>query len=191
MSLNELLAELETGGQINDERASSRSEKLLNITRDTGELLAVLIKAIRAETILEVGTSNGYSTLWLASACSDSGRVITLEVNPAKIELARRNYDRAGLAHKIDLRRIDALDFFKQNRQEFDLVFLDAERVEYMNFAAEAVAAVRPGGLLVCDNAVSHAAELADFIGYVEAGGRFTGCTATVGKGEFIACKTG
>jgi predicted O-methyltransferase YrrM len=191
MALKDLLTELEALGLANDERASQRSEKLLNITRDTGEFLTVLIKAARAETILEVGTSNGYSTLWLAAAVPDSGRVTTLEINPAKIEQARQNFQRAALEHRIELLAVDALEFFRQNQQRFDLVFLDAERVEYMGFADEVVASVKPGGLLVCDNATSHAAELADFVRYIEDGGLFACCTATIGKGEFIACKTG
>src|SRR5262249_39147443 len=98
-SLRSLLLELERFGTENDARASQRSEKMLNIAPETGELLALLIQAVKARRILEIGTSNGYSTLWLADAARTlSGRVVTVEVSAAKAELARQNIERAGLS---------------------------------------------------------------------------------------------
>src|SRR5438093_1228317 len=98
-ALRSLLVELECFGRENDARASHRSEKMLNITPETGELLAILIQAVQARRVLEIGTSNGYSTLWLADAVRTfSGTVITVEVAAAKAELARQNLERAGLS---------------------------------------------------------------------------------------------
>ena len=190
-NLDELLSELESYGGENDARATKRSEKLLNITRDTGEFLAVILKAIGARSVLEIGTSNGYSTLWLASSIPDSGSVTTLEIVPHKIRMARQNFQRANLEHKINLLEIPAGEYFKTLDTQFDLVFLDANRSEYMGFADEAMAAVRPQGLLVCDNAVSHASELEEFFTYIKNSGSFTCCLVPVGKGEFVACKSG
>jgi predicted O-methyltransferase YrrM len=104
-----LLTELEAFGENNDAARATRAERMLNITRDTGEFLAVMIKAMHARRVLEVGTSNGYSTLWLAWAASAiDGQVTTLEVSEAKIALARENFARAGLDDRITLQSGDA-----------------------------------------------------------------------------------
>ncbi len=189
MSLDQLLTELERQGEENDAATTDRPHKLLNITRDTGELLALLIKANKARNVLEVGTSNGYSTLWLANALPDEGKVVTVEKLPHKIEMARANFEASGLAAKIEQFVGDAADYLGTLNRRFDLVFLDAERTDYMSFADAAIEAVVPGGLLVCDNALSHADEIAPFIAYVEQTGEFTTATLTVGKGEYVACK--
>ena len=190
MTLNQLFAELEKYGIENDARAKVRSRKLLNITRDTGQFLAVLVKATKAEDILEIGTSNGYSTLWLASALPDTGQVTTVEISPDKADMARRNFGKSGLSHIINLVVGSALDYFLAlNRKQFDIIFLDAERTEYMLYADEVVAALRQGGLLICDNAISHASEMAEFIAHIENQPVFTTALVPVGKGEFIACK--
>lgn len=82
MDLTALLRELEQLGEENDATVEQKELKYLNITRDTGEFLAVLIKASVVRQALEIGTSNGYSTLWLASALPEDGHVTTLEVSP-------------------------------------------------------------------------------------------------------------
>src|SRR5580765_8968441 len=100
--LQELLAELEQFGNGNDSATTERSRKMLNITRDTGEFLAVLVRAAFARRVLEIGTSNGYSTLWLASAAQDiGGSVTTVEKSQYKIDLAAKNFARSGLASSI------------------------------------------------------------------------------------------
>lgn len=189
MVLDQLLTELEKYGEENDAQAKERSQKLLNITRDTGEFLAVLVKATKARNILEIGTSNGYSTLWLAAALPDTGTVTTVEFLPHKIALARSNFEKAKLSHKINQIESSAVDYFKALQQQFDLIFLDADRSQYMHFADEVVAALKPGGLLICDNAVSHASELADFMAYIKSQPLFTTSLVPVGKGEFVAYK--
>ena len=92
--LEQLLAELEQFGSGNDSATTERSRKMLNITRDTCEFLSVLVRAIVARRILEIGTSNGYSTLWLASAAhAIGGAVTTIEFSDYKIALATKNFD--------------------------------------------------------------------------------------------------
>lgn len=189
MDLRELLAELEQLGEENDATVEQKELKYLNITRDTGELLAVLIKAGAVRQVLEVGTSNGYSTLWMASALPEGGHVTTLEVSSHKIEQAVRNFRRANLDHKITVIQADASDYLDQTDIQFDLIFLDADRSKYIGFARQVIARIRPGGLLVCDNAVSHASEMKEFIRFVNSTGNFMSVTVPVGKGEFIACK--
>ena len=93
----------------------NRKEKMLNITPDTGPFLALLIHAMKARRILEIGTSNGYSTLWLADAAQRvGGRVTRLEVLPDKAEMARRNFARPGLSSWIQLHPGDAVRAFHQ-----------------------------------------------------------------------------
>ncbi|MFK7160763.1 O-methyltransferase [Marinospirillum sp. MEB164] len=190
MQLKYLLEELERLGKENDALIEQRDRKYLNITRDTGEFLAVLIKASAAKRVLEIGTSNGYSTLWIASALPEDGQVTTIEISSFKASQARSNFKQAHLDHKINLVEADCAVFFGAMNQPFDLVFLDADRSSYNRFADQIVSLVRPGGLLVCDNAISHAEELEEFIGALHAKGEFTSTTLPVGKGEFVACRS-
>ncbi|GGX98548.1 O-methyltransferase [Litchfieldella qijiaojingensis] len=189
MSLQTLLAELERKGEENDAQATERSQKYLNITRDTGQFLAVLLKAMRASSVLEIGTSNGYSTLWLASSLGASGRVTTVEASPDKVLEASDNFARAGLTHKIRQIEGSAANYLRARKARFDVVFLDAERSEYLDFADDVIEALNSGGVLVCDNAISHRPELADFMAYIEGMEIFTTCLVPVGKGEFVAYK--
>src|SRR5471032_2595546 len=99
MDLHTLLRELEQFGSDNDDSHTERGERMLNITRDTGELLAVLVKARAARHILEIGTSNGYSTLWLAQATAPlGGLVTTVEFSDFKFDLAKANFARSAWA---------------------------------------------------------------------------------------------
>src|SRR5438046_9779611 len=96
--LLELLEKLAKFGEDNDAQETERPKRMLNITRDTGRLLWIIVRATGATRILEVGTSNAFSTIWLADAArSTGGRVTTLELNPEKIALARANLASAGL----------------------------------------------------------------------------------------------
>src|SRR5438270_13851325 len=107
--LDGVLVELEQFGQTNDASTVERTRRMLNITRDTGEFLAVLIQATSARRVLEIGTSNGYSTLWLASAArATGGAVTTVEIADYKVGLARQNFSRSGLAASITLVQDDA-----------------------------------------------------------------------------------
>jgi predicted O-methyltransferase YrrM len=101
-TLSRFLEELARFGQDNDARETERPRRMLNITPDTGRLLWILIRATGATRILEVGTSNAFSTIWLADAARETGgRVTTLELNPAKATMARENLERAGLSDLV------------------------------------------------------------------------------------------
>ncbi len=189
MDLNALFAELEQLGRETDAKAIKKEDKYLNITRATGAFLAVLVKACAAKTVLEVGTSNGYSTLWIAAALPQEGHVTTLERMPNKTAQAIRNFERAGLSSKITVEQADAANYLRRSCEPFDMIFLDADRSQYMDFARQLLDRLRPGGLLVCDNAVSHASELEPFMRFVAETERFTIASVPVGKGEFLACK--
>ena len=189
--LSALLKELEEFGAENDARTSDHSRKMLNITHETGEFLALLIRAIQARRVLEIGASNGYSTLWLAYAVQQlGGQVDTVERSPFKAEMARRNFERAGLASLIKMHLTDADRFFEeQSNRSYDFVFLDSDRREYVGWGAVLQRIVTPGGLIVADNAVSHSHELRDFIDLVRASPDCMISINPVGKGELIILK--
>jgi predicted O-methyltransferase YrrM len=192
-TLQQLLAELEYFGAANDQTITERPRRMLNITRDTGEFLAVLVHATGARRILEIGTSNGYSTLWLADAARAlGGQVATVELSEFKIGLAARNFARAGLASFITQIHDEAGRVLAQARNgAFDLIFLDSERREYPGWWPEIKRILRPGGLLVVDNATSHAEEMAPFMATVKADPEFVTSLVPVGNGEFLAVRVG
>ena len=165
---------------------------MLNITRDTGQFLSVLVHATASKQILEVGTSNGYSTLWLAEAVSvNGGRVTTLEKYEYKIALAAKNFNRSGLSHVIAQVQCDAGEFLANlEESSFDLIFLDSERSEYSGWWPHLRRALRNQGLLVVDNATSHPADVSSFIELVSSEKEFRTVTVPVGNGEFLAVKS-
>ncbi|ODC02649.1 methyltransferase [Terasakiispira papahanaumokuakeensis] len=188
-ALDALLTQLEVLGEQNDAQQTQHSEKYLNITRDTGAFLSVLVKSIQAQTILEVGTSNGYSTLWLVSALPDHGRVTTIEHSSRKAQEARAHFEQVGLSERIELLEGDALEQLHQLQGLFDLVFLDADRGQYLAMADAVWARLKPGGLLVCDNAISHQQQLAPFREWVQARTDTSEALVPVGKGELMVYK--
>ncbi len=187
----DLMRELEAFGIEHDRTHHQRGARMLNITRDTGELLAVLIQAGAARRVLEIGTSNGYSTLWLAQAVQASGGdVTTVELAADKHELARVNFARAGLERVIRQLRADAGAVLAASADAaFDFIFLDSERAAYPAWWPALRRVLAPGGTLVVDNASSHYGEMAGFLEAIRADPAFTCCLASVGKGEFIAVK--
>ena len=186
-----LKAELERFGDDNDHATTERPRRMLNITRDTGEFLAVLVRATAARRVLEVGTSNGYSTLWLAEAARAlGGHVTTVEYAPWKADMAARNFQRSGLADTITLVQDDAGALLARSADAaFDLVFLDSERTEYVAWWPHLRRVLRAGGLLVIDNATSHPEEMAPFAALLQADVAFTTSLVPVGKGELLAVK--
>lgn len=192
-SLRDLLVELEQFGLDNDRTITDRPRRMLNITHDTGEFLSVLVRAMQARRVLEIGTSNGYSTLWLAEAArSIQGHVTTIEHSEYKIGLAARNFERAGLADAITQLHEDAGQVLAQTGEAaFDLIFLDSERTEYPAWWPDIKRVLRPGGLLVADNAISHTEQIAPFIRLVEADPTFSTSLVPVGNGEYLAVRAG
>ena len=188
--LTTLLNELSKFGKQNDAGATERAKKMLSITPDTGEFLELMVKATRARRILEVGTSNGYSTIWLAKAFrAAGGRITTLEAASHKVAMATENFRRAGLTDLIDLRHTDAGAFLQTQAQPFDLIFLDSDRHEYVGWWPRLSVLISPGGLLIADNATSHRAEMADFMAVVRNSDGFMTSLVPIGNGEFLAYK--
>jgi len=189
-TLTLLLEELARFGQDNDARETERPRRMLNITPDTGRLLWILIRATGATRILEVGTSNAFSTIWLADAARETGgRVTTLELNPGKITMARANLARAGLGDLVDIVEGPAANTLRGLPGPFDLVFLDADRGNYLTYLELVVPKLVPRGLLVADNVASHAGELQDYLARVKSHPALYSVTVPIGNGEEISLK--
>ena len=167
-----------------------QSRRLRAIAPEVGPFLLTLALSNRSRFIVEIGTSAGYSTLWLALAAQQTdGRVITFEIDPAKIELARATFADAEVEDRVELRPIDGAVGLAALAAAADLVFLDAEKDDYLRLLEPAIEALRPGGLLVADNLISHEADLAEFRETALADPRLGGLVVTIGRGELVAVR--
>ena len=191
MDLEQLKRELDRFGEQHDEAQPSRGSKMLNITCDTGELLALLVQTRGAQAVLEIGTSNGYSTLWLAEAVKRlDGRVTTIERDEKKISLAEANFQRAGLSPWIILLAGEVGSLLPSlPTAGYQLIFLDSDRQHYQGWWPEIRRLLAPRGLLVVDNAISHESEMRDWMAQVRRDPDFLTSLVPVGKGEFLVVR--
>ncbi len=122
------------------------------VDAEVGELLRVLATAIGAARILEIGTAIGYSGIWLAGALPRDGMLLTIEQDPDRARDARTNFDRAGLADRVNVLIGDAQRLLAKVAGPFDLIFQDGDKKLYSPLLDRLVSLLRPGGLLVTDN---------------------------------------
>ena len=183
--------ELYAVSHAHDRARSDRLERFRNVEPPTAELLGVLIRASGARRILELGTSNGYSTLWLADAAeATGGSVVSVEIDADRTELARESLRGAGLEDRVELRTEDAaatLD--RSGNGEWEFVFLDAERPAYPGYLPDLVRTLAPRGVLAVDNVQSHAHELVEFTSLIEAAPELTQTVVSVGAGLRVAVR--
>lgn len=129
-----------------------------SISPNQGKFLQVMMIACNARRVLELGTLGGYSTIWLARALPDNGKLITIEFDKHHAEVAQKNIDNAGLSQKVDLRVGKALDILPQIIEEksepFDMIFIDADKPPYTEYFDYALQLSRPGALIICDNVI-------------------------------------
>ncbi|MGZ4385195.1 MAG: O-methyltransferase [Gaiellaceae bacterium] len=176
--------ELLATARAHDAAQEDRLARFRNVEPETAELLGLLVRCTRARRILEIGTSNGYSTIWLADAAEAvGGSVTSVEIDPARTAMARANLERAGLI--AELRGEDAAKTLRDSTDgAWDLVFLDAERPAYAGYWPELLRSLRPaGGLLAIDNVLSHAAEVAEVTGLIEAEPSVVSALVPIGAG--------
>jgi predicted O-methyltransferase YrrM len=130
----------------------------INVSPVQGKLLHLLARAIGARNILEIGTLGGYSTIWLARALPDGGRLISLEADAKHAEVAGANIARAGMENKVEVRLGLALDLLPglaaEIREPFDFVFIDADKPNNAAYFDWALKLSRPGSIIVVDNVV-------------------------------------
>jgi predicted O-methyltransferase YrrM len=129
-----------------------------DVSPTQGKFLHLLARMIGARRILEIGTLGGYSTIWLARALPEGGRIVTLEFDPHHADVAKANIERAGCSHLVDLRIGAALDSLPKVERDaigpFDLVFIDADKPNNPGYLEWALKLSRPGAVIVCDNVV-------------------------------------
>jgi predicted O-methyltransferase YrrM len=187
-SLRALLTDLEAWGRLNDESTPERGKKMLNLEPDTAQLLSILVRAGRRTRLLEIGTSNGYSTIWLAwSAGAVGGRVISIDRDTDKHALAAVNLRRAGLQDFVDLQLGDATTVLAGLPGPFDFVFFDADRLSYPAQLSLLLPKLTADGLVLADNALSHPEEIAGYLAAVQALPEFDHLIVPVGKGLSLA----
>ena len=168
----------------------ARGQRLRQVTPDVGIFLHTLILAARPPTIVEIGTSGGYSTIWLASAARQAGATVTtLEIDPVKVETARESLSDAGLAEVATVVEGDAFVWLRERAETVDFAFLDAEKEDYLAFLGLVVPLISAGGLLVADNLTSHAEDLEAFRQAALSDPRLSGLVVPIGRGELVAVR--
>jgi predicted O-methyltransferase YrrM len=183
--LRALLSDLFEQGAARDAAEPDRLRRLRNLEPATAELLTLVLRIAGAREIVEIGTSNGYSAIWLADAArATGGRVTSVDVQewPGVAE----NLARAGVAVRREI--ADGGDHLAALPDaSVDLLFLDAERVQYAGWWPHPVRVLRPGGVLAIDNVLSHPAEVAGVLGLIAADPDLVAGTVAVGKGLHLA----
>lgn len=160
-TLVKVLEDLEKRANLEKERKIDvkRNERMLAITRDTGQFFNILLHSKKAKNMLEVGTSVGYSTIWCAEAIKqNSGKIITIEKEDNKVNRAKENFSNAGVDDTIEIKQGIAIDILKSLNEKsqfesfFDFVLLDADKENTLNYFELVLPMTKIGGLIVIDN---------------------------------------
>jgi caffeoyl-CoA O-methyltransferase len=192
---------------------TSKKNMMLAITYETGLFFNILLKAMNASRVLEIGTSTGYSTLWLIDALLhnrtsnrnskiDSFKpLITIENDPVKIKKASKNFSDAGVIDKIDIMAGPALENLFQlsrrtskNHDLFDFVFIDADKENLKQYFDLVLPLIRVGGIVATDNVLypeEHRSIMTSFLSYIKAKPNIQSVTIPIGHGEEITTKCG
>ena len=171
------------------EDGTPRLQRLRQIPSETSKFLALMAANVPQGEYLEIGTSAGYSTLWIALACELLGRTVTtFEVLPQKAKLARETFQFAQVGKTVKLVEGDARHFLSQY-QNITFCLLDAEKEVYRECYEAIVPRLIPGGLLVADNAINHRETLKPLLDRVLTGERVVALIIPIGKGELVCRK--
>lgn len=187
-----LLDELEAFGQANDSAQSDHRKKMLNLERVTAQLLHFILRSSRRRRVLEIGTSNGYSTIWIASAVDPlNGEVVSIDRNAEKHTLARANLERAGLAQRVELITGLAMEAIADLKGQFDAVFFDANRINAGTELELLLPKLAGDVIIAADNVLSHPDEIAAYLETIRAFPDFSEFVVPIGKGLSIAYRPG
>jgi predicted O-methyltransferase YrrM len=136
-----------------DDMYQNQSRGMMNVPQEDGRLLRLLVEATNAKHVVEIGTSNGYSGLWMLLALrTTGGKLTTYEINRERAALARQNFDRAGVGDIVTIVEGDAHEEVAKLKQQIDMLFLDADKEGYIDYLNKLMPLVRPGGLVVAHN---------------------------------------
>jgi predicted O-methyltransferase YrrM len=152
--INELFVESDDALTLALEASAAANLPPIQVPPNGGKFLNLLARAIGARRILEVGTLGGYCAIWLARALPPGGSLVTLEIDPTCVEVARANIERAGLGDVVDVRLGSAHDTMPALEGPFDFIFIDADKASYPEYFGYALDLSRPGALIVADNVV-------------------------------------
>ena len=145
-----------------------RQNRMLNVPPQDGRFLQMLVRMNDAKSVLEVGTSNGLSAIWMALGLKETGgKLVTLEIDPEKVKLAGENFRKAGVEELIRLVEGDALKTLPTLKGSYDLVFLDAAKEQYKEYLDAVWERIPAGGVIVAHNAVAQAAAMQDYLDHV------------------------
>ena len=180
-STKKLLDELDYFGRKHD--------GYYNIPPETGEFFYMLVLISKAKNILEIGTSNGYSTIWLAEAANQNkGKVTTIEIAEHKIQMAKDNFSRAKLKN-IKIIQGDALKEIPKLKEKFDFLFLDAVKEDYINYIKLAYPKLSKGAVIVADNAIMFEKFMRGYITYVRSNKNLRSVLIPIGSGVEFSLK--
>jgi len=174
-----------------DDRAKQtpRMERLRQIPPETGKFLSILAASAPDGDFLEIGTSGGYSTMWIALACLERGiKIKTFEILEAKIKLAKETFQESKIAEYVELVEGDARDFL-QAEENVSFCFLDAEKEVYDECYDLIIPNMVKGGLLVADNAINHQVILKPMLDKALSDERVDALIVPIGKGELLCRK--
>jgi predicted O-methyltransferase YrrM len=149
------LAKDETEKKILDVLAGldRHREGHMNVPENDGRLLRLLAESVGAKTVVEIGTSNGYSAIWIGLALrTTGGRLYTHEIDPKRAALARENFKRAGVDGLVTIIEGDAHETVLRYKDPIDMLFLDADKPGYLDYLQKLLPVVRPGGLILAHN---------------------------------------
>ena len=187
-ALARLLEELSEAGAAHDAAEAEHRRRRLNLEPETARLVAVLVRSGRRSRILEIGTSNGYSTIWLAWAARAAGGTVTsIERDAGRMAEAAENLRRAGLLDAVRLVLGDATGVVAGLEGPFDCVFFDADRVSAPQQLRLLLPRLAGDALLLADNVLSHPEEIAGYLAAVEALPGFERVIVPIGRGLSVA----
>lgn len=163
-----------------------------NVAPESAGLLNLIIKASGYKNIIEVGTSNGYSTIWFAEAVSQQGGFVTgIEFSEKRRTLALDNFKECELSDYIDVKQGSALDILNDLNEDqiFDMAFIDANKGEYIKYYEILDKKIRSGGLIAADNVLSHQSKVQNFIDAISSNPDYLVSNLPLGGGLLLALK--
>ena len=164
---------------------------MMNVPPDDGRFLRILTEAANAKHVVEIGTSNGYSGIWICLALrTTGGKLTTHEIDAGRARLARENFKKAGVADLITLVEGDAHKEVLKIKEPIDVLFLDADKSGYIDYFKKLLPHVKPGGLILAHNAVSQARSMQDYLKAITTSGELeTIFNYTSGTGVAVTLK--
>ena len=200
-NITQVLGELEHQSNLEKTRKVDvpSQDRMLAITKETGELLNMLLRLKNAKNMLEIGTSTGYSTIWCAEAINEnSGKIITIEKNQDKIKRAKENFQKAGVSESIVIKEGTAIKILEElsnqekNKNFFDMALIDADKENTIEYFDLILPMISPGGIIITDNMLypeKYREDMKKFSNYIKTNPALRTITSPIGNGEEITVK--